>query len=775
MKHRLFRSGVLGDAELPCFPLLFALSPLLLTSSGLRGAGYVGSPGEFPISESAYPLLQERVETNRNAFFVYRDADAAANHGYPSGLFGTTSKIHIDAACLDDPDSTTGCSTNLDLLDQQRGNVLRLTFDSFAAGQFAGVNFEEPERWGVLLKGLGYDLTGATQVVASLRSPTPGGITVQFGVGGFVSAYVHIPQSSNYTTRSFELNIPASSLTNVNILFAVATDVIHAPNGGTLLLDEVRFEPVPVRQTGILGFPLGNETYGVVPRVAPAAGREPIPLDQLLRNLSTVYESALTLLALLDRGTETDLACAGVLADTFVYALNHDNHGDPLPATNDWAGLHSGYMSGDIALRNGQGTGAGQPGDIRLAGFSCGGMSPTGFCVLLDGATGGNNAFVVLALAAACKVFGDQVYLEAARTIGRWVVHFLADQTGSGYGGYFLGYPDRGEPKVLIQSKSVENNADLFAALTALAELERQLGNQTAAEMWDEHAYRAGDFVMELFDPVAGRFWAGTVTNGTLAAPGIRPDGEQRGSDVINTFDFLDANVFSLLALAESPRYRDRIDWRRPVRYVADHFVQGVAAAGQPYFGFSLLEYPTAGPAGVAWEFTGQAVLAMKFADHLYGESAFSEAAAFYLGQIRQAQVSAPFGDGRGLVASVLENGGALAPIEQCLSTPFQCIPERVGLAATAWAIFAERGCNPLRPELAFRFTDIEVGGSQVILRFTTLAGRSYRVERSDNLTDWVLWKDAIPGTGQLVEVVDWESSALGRRFYRVGQNQPAN
>ncbi len=40
-----------------------------------------------------------------------------------------------------------------------------------------------------------------------------------------------------------------------------------------------------------------------------------------------------------------------------------------------------------------------------------------------------------------------------------------------------------------------------------------------------------------------------------------------------------------------------------------------------------------------------------------------------------------------------------LPPIEQCLSTPFQCIPERVGLAATAWAIFAEQNVNPLATE----------------------------------------------------------------------------
>lgn|GEM_PF-3395241 len=44
--------------------------------------------------------------------------------------------------------------------------------------------------------------------------------------------------------------------------------------------------------------------------------------------------------------------------------------------------------------------------------------------------------------------------------------------------------------------------------------------------------------------------------------------------------------------------------------------------------------------------------------------------------------------------------GGLLPPIEQCLGTPFQCIPERVGLAATTWAILAELDVNPFRQAL---------------------------------------------------------------------------
>lgn len=197
---------------------------------------------------------------------------------------------------------------------------------------------------------------------------------------------------------------------------------------------------------------------------------------------------------------------------------------------------------------------------------------PSRFCLVLDGATGGNNAFAILALLAARQQFGDTRYLEDARRIGNWIAGNLTDLTGTGFGRYFLGFPDEGvpAPKPLIRGKSIENNADIFAAV------EKQLGHDAEAEEWIRRANIAGDFVMELFDSGTGCFFAGTVPSGTSPRPGIDPNGPRRGDDVINTFGFLDANTFTTLALAAAPRYRDRIDWRRPVQCVLDNFAQTV-------------------------------------------------------------------------------------------------------------------------------------------------------------------------------------------------------
>ena len=80
--------------------------------------------------------------------------------------------------------------------------------------------------------------------------------------------------------------------------------------------------------------------------------------------------------------------------------------------------------------------------------------------------------------------------------------------------------------------------------------------------------------------------------------------------------------------------------------------------------------------------------------DALYGQSNIESTAQFYLTQIREAQQFAPFADERGLVASVLQ-ADLVPAYEQCLSTPFQCIASRIGLAATTWAIAADLNINP--------------------------------------------------------------------------------
>jgi hypothetical protein len=277
--------------------------------------------------------------------------------------------------------------------------------------------------------------------------------------------------------------------------------------------------------------------------------------------------------------------------------------------------------------------------------------------------------------------------------------------TGKGYGGYYAGYPDQGvpPPKLLNQGKSTENNADIFAAFTALATFD-----SSNANAWTAAANVGGDFVMQMFDLTNGRFNTGTVPLGTVAQPGVCPTGAQKGNDIINALgpdcDFLDSDTFTTLAMAAAPRYFNYqlpngavMDWTVPIQYVLNTFAQTITVGSQTFQGFDIVTTPLSGANGVAWEFTGQTVETLRYVDQIYGQTSFESQADFYLGQIQLAQILAPYGDNQGLVASTLQKGDTLSPLDQCLDTPFQnCPPERVGIAATAWMILAEQRINPL-------------------------------------------------------------------------------
>ena len=677
------------------------------------------------ISECAYKLLTQRVNANRNNFYVFQDADSAFNHGFPSGLFGSIDlhKVTLDSNCLDDPFSPTGCSSDSSRLDTTHKTVFQFKYPALAGTEFVGLNWQEPENYnGEPLSSAGYNVMPATTVQFDVRSPD--NANVQFGIGGCVTRFFQL--GPTWTTQTFSIadlipppglsNITCpADLTNVHILFTVATNASMSPNGGTVLLDNIQYLPVPNRQSTTPSLPLGTETFGVVPQSGTLPGcNQPVNIvtsDQANRNLAPIYEAAATVLALLKRGESQDVNDAIEIVEAFDYALHHDNHGIPLPVAPDGSrGLRSAYQGGELALLNGQASATGaQAGDVRLAGFSvkdvenkCG-TSGVCFNLVLDGATGGNNAWAMLALLAVYLKSGDIKYLNDAEEIGKWIVGTLRDPhtletNPASYGGYFAGLNDGGIYS-LNKGKSTENNGDIFVAFSLIARIEARRGNVAAAAEWQSRANVAGDFVLQMFDDHAGHFYVGTTPSSLPACParGACPDPlKQKGDDVINTCDFLDSNSFTVLPMAASPQYGDKIDWRLPVQYLLNNFSQTITAAGRTYHGFNIVPAASSGPNGIAWEFTGQAVVTARFVDSLYNQTTFESDADSTLNQIKQAQASAPFGDRLGLPASTLQDGDTLTPLNQCLDTPFQCIPERVGLAATTWAIFADQKFNPL-------------------------------------------------------------------------------
>ena len=213
--------------------------------------------GTSGVADAGYRLLNQRAAANQNAFYVYVDSDSGFNHGVPSGFVGDSSLIHVDSGCLDNPsDLTTGCRPASDrtALDMSRGTVLRFSVDPLAADQVAGVNIWDPNGT--------YDVSGAESITFEVRSPK--GIYAQFGVGGCVTGYTPIAASASYQTVSIDLNKFKDckpDITQLKILFGVTFSGAFNPDGGTILLDNIRFTPVPRRQLSeaALGLPLSTQ------------------------------------------------------------------------------------------------------------------------------------------------------------------------------------------------------------------------------------------------------------------------------------------------------------------------------------------------------------------------------------------------------------------------------------------------------------------------------------------------------------------------------------
>jgi hypothetical protein len=57
-----------------------------------------------------------------------------------------------------------------------------------------------------------------------------------------------------------------------------------------------------------------------------------------------------------------------------------------------------------------------------------------------------------------------------------------------------------------------------------------------------------------------------------------------------------------------------------------------------------------------------------------------------------------------------------------------------------------------------------------MLVSFASVAGKTYRVDRSDTLQNgsWVTVQDNIAGTGATIQITDSGGASSGKRFYRV-------
>jgi fibronectin type 3 domain-containing protein len=79
-------------------------------------------------------------------------------------------------------------------------------------------------------------------------------------------------------------------------------------------------------------------------------------------------------------------------------------------------------------------------------------------------------------------------------------------------------------------------------------------------------------------------------------------------------------------------------------------------------------------------------------------------------------------------------------------------------------------GTDPRSAASALRISQVRPSGSNLVVSFATVVGRTYNVERSDTLQSgsWTPVQSGIAGTGGVVQITDPNAAAQPKRFYRI-------
>jgi len=79
-------------------------------------------------------------------------------------------------------------------------------------------------------------------------------------------------------------------------------------------------------------------------------------------------------------------------------------------------------------------------------------------------------------------------------------------------------------------------------------------------------------------------------------------------------------------------------------------------------------------------------------------------------------------------------------------------------------------GTDPRSSASVLQVCGIVIVGSDVLVSFPSVAGKTYRLERSDALQNgsWTTAQDHIGGTGGVVQITDAGAAGRNQRFYRI-------
>jgi hypothetical protein len=324
---------------------------------------------------------------------------------------------------------------------------------------------------------------------------------------------------------------------------------------------------------------------------------------------SSIYDDALVIDAYLAERTAGGQARAEAIGNAMLSALAQ--------SAPEGGGLYDEYTPAPLYL----------PADVQPAS----GSRTTG-----DAAWAGN---ALVQLFAATRI---PAYLNGAENMAGWIQANSADTRGQG--GYTGGYANSGAK---LRWKSTEQNIDVYAFFSLL-------GRESGLAAWAARAGTARTFIVSMWNPAAGRFSLGTMTDGVTINDS--PQAE-------------DVNSWSYLAL-RSPAYAASVGWD----------VRNLATGTGKLRGVSICPGDRTG----AW-FEGTAHLAEALTAR--GQPGDSAQAAAYLTDIAYAQAHGPDENGLGIMAASKDG------LTDCEG---DSVYASLHTGTTAWYILAARSINPL-------------------------------------------------------------------------------
>jgi hypothetical protein len=220
-------------------------------------------------------------------------------------------------------------------------------------------------------------------------------------------------------------------------------------------------------------------------------------------DVNFLYDSDVMIIALLKRGTTTDLSRAEILGDALVFAQTNDPIGD--------GRLRNSYLTDPFIETDGS-------VNINDTGSYTGVLAWTG-----------------MALVQLYHATGTTSYLTAAENLASYIQSNTYSTTGSG--GYTAGINSAGTN---FTYKSAEHQIDLYAFFTMLASAIGESTYTTDAE----YAYNE---LMAMWNPSGGYYYIGTLTDGAT----INTDDDPTPED-IQSWSYLATKLAS---------HEQSIDW----------------------------------------------------------------------------------------------------------------------------------------------------------------------------------------------------------------------